>query len=187
MSAGDFSNGARFKSAVKEFLKYNSIFLGVGSIFITVVSVKNGLDAAGLKTVLVGTTNTLGLFAVILLLGHGLVDLPRYWLRNFSHKIQLRSLQFQIAALSHEMHDAEEAVDECVAQVADMRGQIGKNDPLRQYLTLISDRCPTLARDSTYQDMQKDDDQGISLQTLANLNKKLYQVQQVEQRTWYPY
>ena len=65
----------------------------------------------------IAASNTWGLFLLIILLGYGLVELPRSLWHASSHAMQLRHSQFRAAALQSKRDDARENLPAAIARV----------------------------------------------------------------------
>ena len=63
-------------------------------------------------TLIVTASNTWGLFLLILLLGHGLVDIPRGFWRASSLSFRLAYTQFKLAKVSSEKAEADEELED---------------------------------------------------------------------------
>ena len=67
-----------------------------------------------LKVICVTASNTWGLFVLVLMLGYGLVELPRSVWNNAKHGHRLSSTYFKIAKLSVEKTEAEESLEDVI-------------------------------------------------------------------------
>jgi len=65
-----------------------------------------------LKMLAVTASNTWGLFLLVLLLGYGLVDVPRTLWNNSKRGYLLHATYFKIARLSVEKTEAEETLED---------------------------------------------------------------------------
>lgn len=66
------------------------------------------LCRSDLQTIGITAANTWGLFLLVLLLGYGLVEIPRsYWLSS-SHSYLLAKIYFKVAKMAAEKSEAEE-------------------------------------------------------------------------------
>lgn len=101
------------------------------------VAVKDHLDQDGLKRVLIITSNTWGLLALVLLLGYGIVDIPRHLWASSDIKRKLRHLQFKAAKLSTEIAEAESTEETINGDVRAMAGRVKQGDALRKYVNIV--------------------------------------------------
>lgn len=142
--AGDFTTVDKLKSAVRANLIYYSSFGAIFIVLLIYVIFKSGLDFAGLKVIAISSSNTWGLFLLVVLLGYGLVELPRFII-NLSRYSQLLSRQyFRVARLNAEKCEAEEKLDDVLEEIHHAFTALGNNEhhPLRRYLNQIVDKCP---------------------------------------------
>ena len=98
--AGDFSITGKLRSAiVYNAIYYGSYLLIFGVLLIYVASHIN-LTAAYLKVICITASNTWGLFLLVLLLGYGLVEIPRVLWNSCNRNLALAQTHFKIAKLS---------------------------------------------------------------------------------------
>ncbi|VDP11769.1 unnamed protein product [Soboliphyme baturini] len=111
--AGEFSTLGKLKRALyNNAVYYGSLLLVFG--FLLLYAAVKGIIISGenLKVICITTSNTWGLFNLVLLLGYGLVEVPRkIWLSG-SKGYSLRKCYFQIGKLSTEKVDSEESLKE---------------------------------------------------------------------------
>lgn len=82
-------------------------------------------------------SNTWGLFLLVLLLGYGLVEVPRtLWYRSKT-SLYLKQLYFRIAKLQGEKCDAEENLEDILGEVKSVTEKIKYNHPLRSCIDVI--------------------------------------------------
>jgi len=70
------------------------------------------VDSEKLKVIGVTASNTWGLFLLVLLLGYGLVEVPRYVWNQSKHSYSLHRTYFKIAKQSTEKTEAEENLED---------------------------------------------------------------------------
>lgn len=142
--AGDFSVWGKFKTAMFEnAIWYGSYLIIFGGLLIYVaLKPELNLNTESLKLIGITASNTWGLLLLVLLLGYGLVDLPRkLWnmtLSTFRHENAL----FKVAKLSTEKEDADEELATLLNEVKKASEEIKYNSELRKYLDVIIDKCP---------------------------------------------
>eukprot|EP00041_Stephanoeca_diplocostata_P033873 m.1130343 g.1130343 ORF g.1130343 m.1130343 type:complete len:710 (-) comp24422_c0_seq2:993-3122(-) len=185
MSAGDFSFGQRLKSSLKE----NAIVYGsLGIIFIGVfayVAVKDHLDQDGLKRVLIITSNTWGLLALVLLLGYGIVDVPRNLWTSSDIKRKQRHLQFKAAKLSTEIAEAESTEETINTDVRTMAGRVKQGDPLRKYVNIVLLKANLDDGEGGFEDYRPSGDavdEPVTRSKLASLHKRVIKSKRVLNR-----
>lgn len=112
--AGDFTIKGKLKSALIDNAIYYGSYLFICGILLIYIALKPGvqLDGAKLKAIASSASNTWGLFLLILLLGHALVEVPRaLWHRSLL-PYTLTHSYFKAAKLSSDKCEAEESVDD---------------------------------------------------------------------------
>jgi hypothetical protein len=82
-------------------------------------------------------SNTWGLFLLVLLLGYGLVAVPRTLWHNSSYSLRLKQIYFKLAKLHGEKCDAEEALEDVLNETKTIAESIRYNHPLRSCVDII--------------------------------------------------
>lgn len=141
---GDFSTIDRLKSAVRANLIYYSSIGAIFTVLLVYVIFKNGIDFANLKVIAISSSNTWGLFLLVVLLGYGLVELPRLLISRSKHFQSLSRHYFKVGKLNAEKCEAEEKLDDVLEEIHQVYSILGTNehDPLHLYLAKIVDKCP---------------------------------------------
>lgn len=187
--AGDFTTSDRLKSAIRvNFIYYSSI----GAIFLvllTYVVFRDGLDFANLKVIAISSSNTWGLFLLVILLGYGLVELPRSIINRSKFSQSLDQLYFQVAKVNAEKIEVEEKLDDVLEEIQQALSSVGSNESsfLGQYLTKIMDRCPpdwkrrtnALRRQAAASNSINDSDRAnlaYDIESLSRLHRKVKKV-----------
>ena len=75
-----------------------------------------------------------GLLLVILLLGYGLVEVPRQLWRKSRLRTALNHLYFNTVSLYEELLDSEGQIEETMAQVKQWEQNVGPEDPWYPYI-----------------------------------------------------
>lgn len=184
--AGDFTTLDKLKSAIRANFIYYSSFGAIFIVLLIYVMIKNGIDFANLKVIAISTSNTWGLFLLVVLLGYGLVELPRFLISRSGHSQSLSQQYFRVAKLNAEKCEAEEKLDDALEEIHQAFTILGnENNPLRQYLNQIVDKCPpdwkrrsnafrrqAAASNSTYESGQMKT-QHYDIQAMIRLHKKV--------------
>ncbi|KAL4235670.1 LMBR1 domain-containing protein 2 [Mactra antiquata] len=160
--AGDFTVAGKMKSAFFEnLLYYGTYFLIFGVCLIYVAARPDlNIDAEKLKVIGVTASNTWGLFLLVLLLGYGLVEIPRYVWNNAKHSYMLSRTYFKIAKQSTEKTEAEENLEDVLEEVKQASEKIRYNHSLRKHVETILEKCPeslksSVSRTEDYEDYNK--------------------------------
>ncbi|MGH0182511.1 UNVERIFIED_CONTAM: hypothetical protein FKN15_009767 [Acipenser sinensis] len=139
--SGGFSITGKIKTAlIENAIYYGTYLLIFGSLLIYVAVHPNligHLDWYQLQTIGITAANTWGLFLLVLLLGYGLVEIPRsYW--NASRRGHLlMKTYFKAAKLMTEKADAEESLEDAMEEVRKVSECIKYNHPLRKNIDTI--------------------------------------------------
>lgn len=180
MSAGDFTIWAKVKSALKEQVVVYASLLVVGVGVYLYLTFHEGMKQGQLKQTAMMASNMWGLFMVILLLGYGLVDVPRRLWRGTTTAYELRSMQFRASKLYAEIADATGAEEDNEDEIKAVASQISAGEPLRKYVDIILKQSHADADYNEYTPSSTDD---IVTQTsLTKLNKRLIKSRRVLNR-----
>ena len=142
--AGDFTVWGKFKTAMFEnAIWYGSYLVIFGGLLIYVaLKPELNVDTESLKLIGITASNTWGLLLLVLLLGYGLVDLPRKaWNMSLPY-LRLENTLFKVAKLSTEKEDADEELSKLLTEVKSASEEIKYNSDLRKYLDVVIDKCP---------------------------------------------
>ncbi|CAB3380908.1 LMBR1 domain-containing protein 2 homolog isoform X2 [Cloeon dipterum] len=147
--AGDFSVKGKLRSALIDNAIYYSTYLFICCVLFVYIILKPGLDVDGgkLKAIASSASNTWGLFLLVLLLGHALVEVPRSLWRASSYNYSLNKAYFRTAKLSSERSEAEEAVDDVLEHLQSVTLSIGPGHYLHRHLETIMQKIPADIRD----------------------------------------
>ncbi|KAJ3604917.1 hypothetical protein NHX12_026968 [Muraenolepis orangiensis] len=185
--SGGFSITGKVKTAlIENAIYYGTYLLIFGSLLIYVaVDPKWHLSWYELQTIGITAANTWGLFLLVLLLGYGLVEIPRsYW--NASRRGHLLvKTYFKAAKLMTEKADAEENLEDAMEEVRKVSETIKYNHQLRKYIDTILRKCPTDYQEKmgrNMDDYEDFDDKQNTYPTEKNLVKLHKQVIYAVQR-----
>ncbi|KAK7933798.1 hypothetical protein WMY93_004694 [Mugilogobius chulae] len=144
--SGAFSRTGKIKTALIENAIYYGTYL---LIFITlliyvVIHLKWKVTFWELQTVCITAANTWGLFLLVLLLGYGLVEIPRsYWLSS-DQAYLLNKTYFKVAKMAIEKAAAEEDLADAMEEVAAVHQSVSSNSSLRKRVDTILSKCPAV-------------------------------------------
>uniref|UniRef100_A0A1I7T0P3 LMBR1 domain-containing protein 2 n=1 Tax=Caenorhabditis tropicalis TaxID=1561998 RepID=A0A1I7T0P3_9PELO len=120
VTAGNFTIFGKIRAAVIN----NTLYYGIYSlcflailIYAMLKGVSINIFRENLKVIVVSASNTWGLFLLVVLLGHGLVELPRSLWHHGNRHYRLRKTYFDIEKLASEKSEAEENVKEIYKKV----------------------------------------------------------------------
>uniref|UniRef100_A0A914M6C5 Uncharacterized protein n=1 Tax=Meloidogyne incognita TaxID=6306 RepID=A0A914M6C5_MELIC len=109
--AGEFTVKGRLKFALHSNAVYYGIYFSLLTfLLIYIVSKGVSLNFASLKILVVSASNTWGIFLLVVLLGYGLIEVPRLFWRMGIPGYRLRRTYFEIDKLSSEKNESEDAL-----------------------------------------------------------------------------
>jgi len=136
--SGHFETKKRLKDGLRKMLKGQLILLTVVIIFIIALAIH--LNSLNVIPVLITLGNTYGLLIVSLLLGYGLVALPRSLWRQAKPEVELRRAQIMAGAADEAlfeavwaMQDCEHAIDSVLANIDQQSNEHFPSDVYYKY------------------------------------------------------
>ncbi|CAA88936.1 G-protein coupled receptor-associated protein LMBRD2 [Caenorhabditis elegans] len=118
VTAGNFTILGKIRAAVINNALYYAIYsLCFLAILIYAMFKGVSINIENLKVIVVSASNTWGLFLLVVLLGHGLVELPRSLWHHGNRHYRLRKTYFDIEKLASEKSEAEENVKDIYKKV----------------------------------------------------------------------
>ncbi|XP_048451224.1 G-protein coupled receptor-associated protein LMBRD2B isoform X2 [Rhincodon typus] len=189
--SGDFSITGKIKTALFENAIYYGTYLLIFGALLIYVAVHPGLrlDWYKLQTIGITAANTWGLFLLVLLLGYGLVEIPRSYWNAARRGHLLTKTQFKVAKLMTEKADAEETLEDVMEEVRKLNETVKYNHPFRKYIDTILRKCPTEYQErmgrnmDDYEDFDENSNSIPSEKSLVRLHKQVIYVVQRQQRT----
>jgi hypothetical protein len=88
------------------------------------------------------TANTFGIVTLILLLGWGLVEVPRQLWRKANRPLAVKHHLYRIAGFQHELDEATLELNKVLREVKQASEDVPSNDPYRKYIELIINEAP---------------------------------------------
>uniref|UniRef100_A0A3Q2PUE3 LMBR1 domain containing 2a n=1 Tax=Fundulus heteroclitus TaxID=8078 RepID=A0A3Q2PUE3_FUNHE len=137
--SGAFSILGKVKTALIQNAIYYGTYLLIFVVLLIYAAVHLHLKLSwtGLQTIGIAAANTWGLFLLVLLLGYGLVEIPRsYWLSS-SNDFLLAKAYFKVAKLATEKAAAEETLADVMEEVSDIDRSVRFNHGLRKCVDTI--------------------------------------------------
>ncbi|XP_068461265.1 G-protein coupled receptor-associated protein LMBRD2B-like [Clinocottus analis] len=176
--SGAFSRVGKIKTALIENAIYYGTYLLIFISLLVYVAAHPQwqLTWTELQTIGITSANTWGLFLLVLLLGYGLVEIPRsYWLSS-SHGYLLAKTYFKTAKMATEKASAEENLADVMEEVAGVHESVRYNHCLRKCVDTIITKCPTEYREEMERTMESSCGEQNVLPTkrdLIKLHKKV--------------
>uniref|UniRef100_H2YCN2 LMBR1 domain-containing protein 2 n=1 Tax=Ciona savignyi TaxID=51511 RepID=H2YCN2_CIOSA len=193
VGAGDFSTLGKIKRAVIENAVYYGSYLFIfGCLLIYVAASKISLDIQQLKVLLITASNTWGLFLLVLLLGYGLVEVPRGLWHAADNARCMAQTYFKLSKLSTEKQEAAEDLEDVLEEVKRISNVVRYNHPVRKYVSEIIQKCPEELRSKMsqgmddYEDYESNDRSSNAVPSknqLVKLHRKLIRAVQTQKRT----
>ncbi|KAF2367984.1 LMBR1-like membrane protein [Trinorchestia longiramus] len=143
--AGEFTVWGKLRSALIDNAIYYGSYLLIVGVLLLYIALRPDvyLDGSQLRAIAASASNTWGLFWLVLLLGYGLVEVPR-WLWNAAcPQFMLNQGYFKSAKLSHERAEAWDRLNDLLQSLQSVGSSIGSNHPLRHHLDTVESRVPT--------------------------------------------
>jgi len=174
-NSGDFTFKGKLWFAVKENLLFYAV---AGVVFLALmiyIAAANGLGSGQIADLGMGLANLWGLAAAVLLLGYGLVEMPRFlWYLTDDNK-NLDLLYFKVANINSELLDAEEKLRDAIQMVDTI--QTGN----QEYLNVVKAAVPqditqrTRGRPDCFDEGLRDlcKEPNCPISTLASLHYRL--------------
>lgn len=189
--SGGFSITGKIKTAlIENAIYYGTYLLIFGSLLIYVaVHPQWQLSWSELQTIGITAANTWGLFLLVLLLGYGLVEIPRSYWNASRHGHMLIKTYFKASKLMTEKADAEENLEDVMEEVRKVSESIKYNHPLRKCVDTILRKCPVdyqekLGRNmDDYEDFDDKQNTYPSEKSLVKLHKQVIYAVQRHNRT----
>ncbi|XP_068191245.1 G-protein coupled receptor-associated protein LMBRD2B isoform X2 [Antennarius striatus] len=189
--SGGFSITGKIKTAlIENAIYYGTYLLIFGSLLIYVaVHPTWHLSWYELQTIGITAANTWGLFLLVLLLGYGLVEIPRSYWNASRHEHMLIKTYFKASKLMTEKADAEENLEDTMEEVRKVSEAIKYNHPLRKCVDTILRKCPVDYQEKMGRNMDDYEDFDDKLNTypsersLVKLHKQVIYAVQRHNRT----
>jgi len=163
-------------------LKANGKFYLVASVLYVILLIYlaalKSLSAGSIPGLAIGLANLWGLLLSILLLGYGLVEVPRKIWRLSDFEIRMDFLLYKIASVNEQLADARDQLDETLAlyKKAEQKGRAKFPRELDQMRGSLpeSELTRQVGRDNVCDDDLYDSlNLGIKLSTLAKINARI--------------
>ncbi|KAM6474233.1 G-protein coupled receptor-associated protein LMBRD2 [Liasis olivaceus] len=184
--SGGFSITGKIKTALIENAIYYGTYLLIFGAFLIYVAINPNISLqwSQLQTIGIAAANTWGLFLLVLLLGYGLVEIPRSHWNGAKKGYLLMKTYFKAAKLMTEKADAEENLEDIMEEVRKVNESIKYNHPLRKCVDTILKKCPSEYQErmgrnmDDYEDFEERSNSYPTEKSLVKLHKQvIYSVQ----------
>ena len=159
LMGGEFTFFGKLGTALYRRIRTILVMSALGLAFIIYLFIRGTLDPQNVPAFLVAMSNCWGLFLIIMLLGYGLVAIPRSAWNNGNIKATLNYYYFKTVGIDQNLSDNKHDLTAAVEK-ANGYSQTSKQDSsLRKYIDAILSKCPEsiqsgLARTKSYRDKQ---------------------------------
>uniref|UniRef100_A0A3P9NIB4 LMBR1 domain containing 2b n=1 Tax=Poecilia reticulata TaxID=8081 RepID=A0A3P9NIB4_POERE len=187
--SGGFSITGKIKTALIENAIYYGTYLLIFGSLLIYVAVHPDWLLYQLQTIGITAANTWGLFLLVLLLGYGLVEIPRSYWNASRHGHLLMKTYFKASKLMTEKADAEENLEDVMEEVRKVSESIKYNHPLRKCIDTILRKCPVDYQDKMgrnmddYEDFDDKQNSYPTEKSLVKLHKQVIYAVQRHNRT----
>eukprot|EP01102_Stenamoeba_stenopodia_P012997 TRINITY_DN4154_c0_g1_i2.p1 TRINITY_DN4154_c0_g1~~TRINITY_DN4154_c0_g1_i2.p1 ORF type:complete len:723 (-),score=119.19 TRINITY_DN4154_c0_g1_i2:44-2212(-) len=141
-ASAEFHYLKRVWRAIKEQLIFYAIAGVVGGAFAIYFIVRGGMKKEDLMGTAILIANTFGLVTLILLLGFGLVEVPRNLWRSANRSLTLKHHYYRIAEHHRELEEAKLNFDRVLRSVKQASEDVPSSDPYRVLINKIIDEAP---------------------------------------------
>ncbi|GAB6023736.1 hypothetical protein CHUAL_008492 [Chamberlinius hualienensis] len=187
--AGDFTVVGKLRSALIDNAIYYGTYLLIFVVLLVYIAASPNLDLDGqkLKVICVTTSNTWGLTLLVLLLGYGLVEVPRTCWNSAKRGFMLNYIYFKASKLNVEKSEAEDNVEDILEDLQRIADNVRMSHPLRKFVDTILTKVPE-SHQSFIKSRQKasSDDLGGDIpseRSLVRLHKQLIRALRIYHRT----
>lgn len=130
----------------KESLRSNALFYGIcgvlGVVGYVVLLLVGKASVVNPMPVLMSLGNAWGLLLLLLLLGYGLVEIPRSLWRSAHYRTRLDRCRFEIVAARKKLLDARDGLAESVGTLKRYTEKVGRQDPFWHLIEQIVSEVP---------------------------------------------
>jgi hypothetical protein len=140
--AGEFTVQARLRQSVRANLIFYSIAGSLFVVFLVYVAVARDLGGASILGFAVCLGNTWGLILAVMLLGYGIVEIPRRFWRKSQRGIQLKYYQFQVSQINDAREEQQDQLTETLALLRRLDARIPQHSELRESCDVVVNKCP---------------------------------------------
>ena len=141
-TTGEFTFGEKMQTSVKSNLLLYSVMgavLAVVGIF-TIINLH--ISPKDIPSTIASAANAYGLFLLIAMLGHGLVNVPRKLWRRSRRELNLKRYYFDVARFDAKVFETEQSLNKTLKKVRKASEITTENDSYRKYIDILISKCP---------------------------------------------
>jgi hypothetical protein len=174
MTAGEFTFWTKVLSALMVRVRYLLVLLSLFIAFIIYLAVVENLDKQTMSAFLAAMGNFWGLFLIIILMGYGVVAIPRIWWYKGEYKKSLNYFYLKAVQLDEKRIDAAYELDQLILKAIAFEKETRYDPKLHDYAERVIERCPKdeleVNRNRTY---NLPEAERATVKALVNLNTNL--------------
>jgi hypothetical protein len=140
--AGDFEWSLRLRSALISHVRQFLIIGAIGLVCLGYLFFEGKLSISTTPVFLVVLSNCWGLFLIIVLLGYGLVEIPRQFWQAGNNTARLSELYMKLSGMGEDMEETKFALNEIVKLLNAASYLLPKNSELTENLNFVLGLCP---------------------------------------------
>lgn len=126
-ASGAFTFKDRMKDSLKSNLKFYAAILLLSTVIIVWMAISNSWGPSALSGFLMAAANTYGMLLIVVMMGYGLVEMPReIWIYTFPERA-LRRLEYKAAEVEEQLFDATQNLNECIAEAMQLDSKVPAN------------------------------------------------------------
>ena len=139
---GEFTFGEKMQTSVKSNLLLYSV---MGAVLVVVgifTIIKLHISPQNIPDTIAAAANAYGLFLLIAMLGHGLVNVPRRLWRRSRRELNLKRYFFDIARYEAKLYETSDSLKKTLKKVRKASEITTETDSYRKYIDIIITKCP---------------------------------------------
>eukprot|EP01103_Thecamoeba_quadrilineata_P013505 TRINITY_DN3770_c0_g1_i1.p1 TRINITY_DN3770_c0_g1~~TRINITY_DN3770_c0_g1_i1.p1 ORF type:complete len:615 (-),score=88.19 TRINITY_DN3770_c0_g1_i1:49-1893(-) len=140
--AGEFTVKDKLKTAIYQNVILYLVAGVISGILLLIIAIEKGFEWSQLPSIAIAMGNAYGLLLLVILLGVGLIEIPRSLWRRVNREKYLRLLYFKIVSRHNAKGDAKEDYEKYVQLLYKADQMMDQDDPLRVHLQTIFNCLP---------------------------------------------
>lgn len=182
--SGYFRPHQKLKRALRDNLLYYGAIIAISVIVIVLALISGKFGGpSSLVSVAMTAANIFGLSLIVILLSHGVIDIPRSLWISSDRRRKLRYLEFQASKVKEKLYEANQVYNECVDDILRLSMRTRFHDELRPYIDKIVEKCPIIQEDDRSE--ISIDQEDLNMEQLARLNRDISKaVREKEKWEW---
>jgi hypothetical protein len=142
MTSGEFTFLRKLLHALIIRAKYLLFLSALGIAFIIFLAVSTKLGETGIPAFLTAMGNAWGLFMIIILMGYGVVAIPKLWWYKGDYQRSLNYLRLKAVQLDETIIDTKYELDQVILKAIAYEKELRLDEKLQGFAQRIINRCP---------------------------------------------